>query len=155
MGFDYESAETGGNLILDMRTTANWARMIVALFTMAVLCASVCSASCATGICPNQVQQTAGHDCGQTSPQHSQHSGQHAPDNPDCSQHQHPGLIVTKSGNLSQFHLTLVGHANASDIAVVPLHALVGSFTHAQAGHHAPRLESSAPLFRQISVLRI
>jgi hypothetical protein len=35
--------------------------MVLAVFTMAMFYASVCSASCAAGVCPDKVQQTAGH----------------------------------------------------------------------------------------------
>jgi hypothetical protein len=138
-----------------MRINANWARMVVAIFTMAVFYGSVCSTTCAIGFCPNQVQQTAGHDCDQSSSHHSDPSGHQAPDNPDCSQHEHPGLFVAKSGNFSQFQLSTVGHLNPSTVASSSVHALVASFTDTAASNHAPPLASSNLLYQQISVLRI
>jgi hypothetical protein len=155
MEFDYESLKPDGSLILEMRTKANWARMIAAIFTMAMFYASVCSTTCAIGFCPNQVQQTAGHDCDQPSSHHSDPSGHQVPDKPDCSQHQHPDLFLTKSGNLSQFQLSVVSHLNASSAAVSQGHSLILSMTVADAPDHAPPPTSNIPLYLQISVLRI
>jgi hypothetical protein len=129
--------------------------MVVALFTMAVFYASVCSTSCAVGVCPNQVPQTAGHDCEQTPSHHPDPSGHQTPDNPDCSQHEHPGLFLAKSGDLFQFQLSVVDHLNASAMAIPAVHRLAASLTPAEASDHAPPLASSIPLYQQISVLRI
>lgn len=134
-----------------MRTKANWARMVVANFTMAVFYASVCSTTCAIGFCPNQVHQTAGHDCEQT-PDQSKHQ---TPDNPDCPEHQHPGSFVTKSVNFSQFQLNVVDHLKPSDSTFPPVHGLPATFTDPAASEHAPPIVSTVPLYEQISVLRI
>ncbi len=155
MAFDYESLKPVGSLILDMRTKANCARMIAAIFTMAMFYASVCSTTCAIGFCPNQGQQTAGHDCDQPSSHHSDPSGHQTPDKPDCSQHQHPGLFLTKSGNLSQFQLSVVSHLNDSTTAFSSVHGVVPTFIHAEVPDQSPPLASSLLLKQQISVLRI
>jgi hypothetical protein len=155
MAFDYESLKPVGSLILDMRTKANWARMIAAIFTMAMFYASVCSTTCAIGFCPNQGQQTAGHDCDQPSSHHSDPSGHQTPDKPDCSQHQHPGLFLTKSGNLSQFQLSVVSHPNDSAAPFSSMRGVVSTFIHAEAPDQSPLLASSLFLKQQISVLRI
>jgi hypothetical protein len=138
-----------------MRTKANWARVVVAIFTMAVFYASVCSTTCAIGFCPNQVQQTAGHDCDQKPSHHSDQSGHHSQDTPDCSEHQHPGLFVTKSGDILQFQLNVVDHLSASAAALSRVHGLPAIFTRPAASEHAPPIVSSVPLYEQISVLRI
>jgi hypothetical protein len=129
--------------------------MVAAIFTTAVFHASICSTTCAVGYCPNQAQQTAGNDCDQTPAHHPDQSKHHTPDDPDCAQRQHPGLFVTKSGDLSQFQVSVAGHPNASVAAFLPVHALVASLARAEASDHAPPLASSLPLYLQISVLRI
>jgi hypothetical protein len=138
-----------------MRIKASWARLVVAIFTMAMFCASACSASCAAGVCPDKVQQTAGHDCEQMPSQHSSRSGHRSPDSPDCSQHQHPGLFVANSGTFWQFQLNIVYPLNASAAASSPEHSLPAIFTQPAAALHAPPIVSSVPLYEQISVLRI
>jgi hypothetical protein len=129
--------------------------MVVAIFTMAMFYASVCSASCAAGVCPDKVHQTAGHDCDQMPARHSDQSRHQSPDNPDCSQHQHSGLFVAKSGNFSQFQSNVVYPLNASAAASSPVHSLPVIFTQSAAALHAPPIVSSVPLYEQISVLRI
>ena len=138
-----------------MRTNANWARMVVAVFTMAVFYAAVCSTTCTIGFCPDQVQQKAAHDCDQTPSHRSDQSRPQPPDNPDCSQHQHPGLFITKSGDVPQFQLSVVGHSDDSIAAVSSVRELVVSFTAAEASEHDPPNASKIPLYQQISVLRI
>jgi hypothetical protein len=135
---------------------ANWARMIVAIFTMAMFYASACSASCAVGVCPEQTHRTAGHDCDQVPSHHSDSSGHQAPDKPDCSQHQHPELFVAKSGSdLAQLQLSVVDHLNASAGALSPVHGLSAIFTRGVTSEHAPPPASAVPLYDRISVLRI
>jgi hypothetical protein len=151
----FQNVDPGGSLRVVMRIKASWARMVVAIFTMAMFYASVCSASCAAGVCPDRVQQTTGHDCEKMPSDHSSQSGHRSPDNPDCSQHQHPGLFVAKSGNFSQFQLSVADHLNASTVAVSALHRLPRIFTHPAAFEHAPLTVSSVPPYEQISVLRI
>jgi hypothetical protein len=129
--------------------------MVAAIFTMAMFYASICSTTCAIGYCPNQAQQTAGHDCDQTPAHHPDQSKHHTPNDPDCSQHQHPGLFVTKSSDLSQFQVSAGGHPNASVTAFCRVHALVAGFASADASGHAPPIASSLRLYQQISVLRI
>jgi hypothetical protein len=129
--------------------------MIVAIFTLAVFYASVCSTTCAIGVCPNQVQQTAGHDCDQTSSHHSHRSGHQAPEKPDCSRHGHPGSFLVKSGELSKIQLSVVGHLNASAAAVCSGDSLTASLPAMDGSDLAPPLRSNPPLYQQISVLRI
>ena len=150
-----QSLQRGGSLLKDMRRNANWARIVVAIFTMAVFYASVCSTACATGVCPNQVQQTSGHDCEQTPSHHSHQSGHHTPGNSDCSQHQHPNLFLGKSGNLAQFQLTTASHLNVSFTAVNSGLDLILSTHSAEATDLAPPFRSNSPLYQKISVLRI
>lgn len=137
-----------------MKTKGNWARIVATLFTVAVFYASVCSASCAVGVCPDRVQQTAGHDCDQMPPHHSTPSKHQNQDNPDCSEHQHPGLFVTKSAGL-QFQLSIVDHLSVSSATFSSGYRLSASFADSTPAEHAPPIVSSLPLYDQISVLRI
>jgi hypothetical protein len=128
--------------------------MVVAVFTMAMFYASVCTATCAIGVCPDEVQQTAGHDCDQASSHHSSQPGHKAPESPDCSKHAHPGVFVAKSGDVSQFQLSIVEHLQLSATALGARHDLRLS-TATRASGPAPPFASKLPLHQQISVLRI
>jgi hypothetical protein len=128
--------------------------MVTVIFIVAVFYASVCSASCAIGVCPDQVQRTAGHDCDQMPSHHSAPTKQQSPANRDCSEHQHPGLFVTKS-NSSQFQLGIVDHLDASAATLSSARVLPTLFAHSATSEHAPPIVSSAPLYDLISVLRI
>jgi hypothetical protein len=87
---------------------------------------------------------------------HSAPSGQQTPDQPDCSQHQHPELFLSKSGgDLPQFQLSVVDHQNASAAAFSPVHGLSMIFTRDVTSEHAPPPASGVPLYDRISVLRI
>lgn len=145
----------GGSLVVVMRIKADWARLVVVVFTVAVFYAPVCSTTCAIGVCPNQVQQTASHDCDQASSHHSNPSGHQAPVHPDCSQHEHPGLFLAKSGDASQFQLSVLGYLDASDTAVSSGPSLIASMGAAKASDLAPPFRSNTPVYQQISVLRI
>jgi hypothetical protein len=139
-----------------MNRNDNWVRIVAAIFTMAVFYASVCATTCSIGFCPNQVQQTAGHDCEQAGSHHSVPAG-HAPANSDCSPHQHPGPFLAKSAELLQFQLSVASHLDVSAIAVSEAHALVLSVTDAAAFDLAPAIKStsSSSLYKSIAVLRI
>jgi len=139
-----------------MKMKANWARMIVAVFTMAMFYASVCSASCAVGLCPEQTQRTAGHDCDQMPSHHSDSSGHQTPEKPDCSQHRHPELFVPKSGgDLPQFQLNVVDQSHASATTFLTPHGLPAILSRVAAAEHAPPVVSTGPFYNQTSVLRI
>jgi hypothetical protein len=136
-----------------MKRNANWARIVVAIFTMAVFYASICATTCSIGFCPDQVQQTTGHDCEQAGTHHS--APGHEPVNRDCSPHQHPGPFVAKSAELSQFQLSLASGLDVSGITASEAHELVSSMSDAYASEPAPAVKSSSDLYKSISVLRI
>jgi hypothetical protein len=137
-----------------MKRNANWARIVVAIFTMAVFYASVCATTCSIGFCPNQVQQSTGHDCEQAGTHHSGPVG-HEPANSDCSPHQHPGPFLAKSAELPQFQLSLASQLDVSAITVSEAHELVLNVADADASDLAPPIKSSSSLYKSISVLRI
>src|SRR3982074_29523 len=134
-----------------MRTKANPARIVVAIFTIAIFYGSVCLTTCAIGFCPDQVQRTAGHDCDQTPAHNSHQSGDQAPDKRDCSQHQHPDSFLAKSGDLSRSQLSVATLSAAVDVE----HSLVLSMTSAETPTLVPPLRLSSPLNQKISVQRI
>src|ERR1700693_2539524 len=106
-----------------MKRNANWARIVVAIFTMAVFYASICATTCSIGFCPDQVQQSIGHDCDHGDTHHPA-STSHEPAS-DCSPHQHPGPFLAKSAELPQFQLSLASRLDVSGITVSEAHELV------------------------------
>lgn len=151
-----QTVQHGGSLSMVMKMKANWARLLVAIFTMAMFYASVCSANCAAGPCPEQTRRTAGRDCDQMPSHHSGPSGHQTPDRPECSLHQHPELFAAKSGSdLLRFRLSIADHRNASAAAFPPVHGLSAVFTRDVSSEHAPPPASAVRLYDRISVLRI
>ena len=139
-----------------MKMKAYWARLIITIFTVAMFYASVCSASCGVGVCPEQTQRTGGHDCDQMPSHHSAPSGHQTPDKPDCSQHQHPELFVVKSaGQLPQFQLNVVEQLPAAAPMFSALHGLTAVLVRTAPPEHAPPNISSSPLYDRTSVLRL
>jgi len=136
-----------------MKRNANWARIVVAIFTMAVFYASVCATVCSIGFCPDHATQTTGHDCEQASTHHSAPTG-HEPAS-DCSPHQHPGPFLAKSAEVPQFQLSVASQLEVSAITVSEAHELVLNVADASESDLAPPLKSSSSLYKSISVLRI
>jgi len=136
-----------------MKRNASWARIVVAIFTMAVFYASICGTTCSIGFCPDQVQQTTGHDCEQAGTHHSAPAG-HEPAS-DCSPHQHPGPFLAKSAELPQFQLGLANQLDISAITGREAHELVLNVANANASDLAPPLKWRSDLYNSISVLRI
>src|SRR3984893_17737166 len=138
-----------------MNRNASWARIVVAIFAMAVFYASVCATTCSIGFCPEQAQQTTGHDCENAVSHHSAPSG-NVPANSDCSPHQHPGPFLAKSGELRQFQLSLASQLDASAMTFTKVHdELVLSMAKAGTADLAPIIKSNRPLKPKNSVLRI
>jgi hypothetical protein len=125
----------------------------VAIFTMAVFYASICATTCSIGFCPDQAQQTAGHDCEQASTHHSAPTGHEPASN--CSPHQHPGPFLAKSVELPQFQLSVASRLDVSGITVSEAHALVINVDDAAASDLASPIKSNSDLYARISVLRI
>jgi hypothetical protein len=138
-----------------MRTKANWARIVVAVFTVAMLYSFACSTTCAVGICPNQTQQRPSHDCEPSGAHHSHHSNAPAPEKPDCSSHAHPTSLLVKSVEIANLQLVVSGHLSATSVLVSSSTRLLTNFTISAASDLAPPFGSSASLYQQISVLRI
>ena len=132
---------------------AGWCRIVVAVFTMAFFYASVCSTTCAVGVCPKQARQTSSHDCESSTSQHRNHSGSPAPQRPDCSKHPHPSPLFVKSGDSGKLQLNISRYVSAA----VPLgpSRLIANLADSEASDLAPPPTTGVSLYQQISVLRI
>lgn len=128
-------------------------RIVVAIFTMAMVYASFCSTTCAVGVCPNQEQQSSSHDCDHPSPNHSSSPRHQGPGKPDCSVHHHPAVNLVKAEGLPRFRPTNTGQIALNKL----LYKLLPDSS-------APILNASSlsdlappkdPLYQRISVLRI
>ena len=131
------------------------ARIVIAIFTVAMFYASVCSTTCALGVCPNQVQQSDSHGCDRSSAGHSSNSHNHGPANPDCSKHAHPGLFLVKAATLSQLQLSITGHLSTSEPLASSLYDITFSMTASGGSDLAPPPTQKIPLYQQTSILRI
>ena len=131
------------------------ARIVVAIFTVAMVYASSCSTACAMGFCPNQPEHSESHDCEQSSPRQSNGSQHDAPGSPDCSKHHHPTINFLKANGLPQFPLNNAGHVNVDQsLGNVP-QASALSFATIWANDLAPPPTLKIPLYQQTSILRI
>jgi hypothetical protein len=140
---------------LAMRAESHWARVIVAVFTVAVFYSSACSTNCAVGVCPNQPQQRPSHDCEESAAHHSHHSNTPAPNSPDCSHHSHPSWLLLKSVEIGKVQLVASSHFGVST-ALVPLAAFPSrSSKRFVASDLGPPFGLSTPVYQQIPVLRI
>lgn len=129
---------------------ATRAKIVVALFALAMLYGSVCSASCLVGVCPNLAHYSESHDCDQLSHHHSH--GQH---DPDCRHHAQPPDFAPKTSGIAPFQdqsatVLQAGAALASFSNPSPItQAVLEEF------HRRPRgVPKNTPL-DQVSVLRI
>lgn len=139
-----------------MRLKTARARIVAAIFTVAMFYASVCSTMCAAGICPNELQHSASHDnCDQMPMGHSDYPQKHVPENHDCSMHHHPNVNVVKADNLPQFQLSSTGYINVNDLLFNSSQVMAFSLAAFSLSDPAPPPPLRSPLYQQISVLRI
>ena len=139
-----------------MGSTTARARIVAAVFTVAMFYASVCSTMCAAGVCPNELRHSASGDaCNQMPAGHSDGTQKHAPENRDCSMHHHPTANIVQADNLPQFQLTSTGHINASDLLANSAQVMAFSLAAFSLSDLAPPPTLRSPLYQHISVLRI
>ena len=131
------------------------ARMVAAIFTVAMLYVSVCSTTCAMGACPTEVQHSDGHECDQSSSSRSEGSPHHGSENPDCSVHNHPSVFLEKAAGASQFQLSSTGHVNVYELLVRAPREMAVSLAVLEIAGLGPPVTLKNPLYQQISVLRI
>ncbi len=132
------------------------ARALAVIFAAALIYGSLCSTACGLGICPNQENQPASHECDHPfSSNHSGSSHHRGPARPDCYAHHHPSVEFVKADGLPQWE-----QAKAGGIAIGEL---LCDFSHADIVHvkgsclsalgSPPSPQDS--LYLRISVLRI
>jgi len=131
------------------------ASILLAIFTVSMVYASFCSATCTFGACLTQEQQSVSHDCDHPSSHHSDNSHHHGPEKSDCSLHYRPSVSLAKADGLIGFQPTNTGKIADSDLLHNHLdasaHTLNASWLSDLAQPHPPK----APLYQQISLLRI
>jgi hypothetical protein len=90
------------------------ARVVVAVLSLALLCASTCSTTCAIclGAGAGADVATESHACGQASPEAGGGSHRPGPAKPDCFGHHHSGFEFVQSDALMQIRLRTTGHAS-------------------------------------------
>ena len=128
-------------------------KFVAAVFVVAMLYGSVCSAACAAGFCPLLGQ---GADADQCHHQPSNHPGSHdgMPDHSDCATHGHPTNFVTAVGP-AQFQFVIVAYIGAPLFLAQSTGSAV-SWSHRLWGTDlAPPTIPKNPLYQQISSLRI
>ena len=131
------------------------ARTLAAVFTVAMLYASVCSTACAMGACPAEVQYSGGHGCGQSSSSRSEGFPHHGSENPDCSVHNHLSVFFEKAAGAPQFQPSSTGHVNLYELLVLDPRETAVSLTALEITGLGPPVTLKNPLYQQISILRI
>ena len=128
------------------------ARIVAAVFTVAMFYASVCSSMCAAGFCPNEFGHSAG----------TGNFGQilggvhkHVPENDDCCSMHHPTVNVVRADNLPQPRFANTGHVNASDLLANSTRVMSFSLAAFSLSDLAPPPTQERPLYQRISLLRI
>jgi hypothetical protein len=124
-------------------------RIVAAMFTVAMIYASVCSTTCAFGACAAAMQQAPGHEC-----EHSSGSHRPAPQSPDCGKHLHPQLNVVKANNFSLPGLTWEVAQTAADGGILDLHSPAASLNCLHSSDLAPPALNNS-LLQRISILRV
>ena len=134
-------------------TRATGVKFVAAMFLVAMLYSSFCSAACAAGYCPLLAHSAdADQCCHETSGHPCPHHG--TPEHSDCATHGHPTNFVTTAG-LPQLQFSIV-----ASLAVGPSVAQVSgpaiSLSHLLWGTDlGPPISPKNPLYQQISSLRI
>jgi len=129
------------------------ARLAAAAFAVSMICASACSAMCATGFCAADFQHSSSDGCDRH-PGHSPAPAQNpAPQNHECSPHGHPKAMLLKSGG--QDTPALAHAAHAAGFAVSAQGPRQPAALPASPRDRAPAASPPGPHFPQTSVLRI
>jgi len=100
-----------GAIVSSVRASrAMRARIVVAVLSLALLCASTCSTTCAICLGAGAGVATESHACGQASPDAGGGSHKHGPAKPDCFGHHHSGFEFVRSDAVMQIRLGPTGH---------------------------------------------
>lgn len=134
--------------LMRFRTNAPRRWVMVAIFAITMSYASVCSAMCAAGICPGELQYSSDSDgCGQMPMGHANYPQKH------CSTH-HPNTTVVKTDKLPSLHLQGTGYVLASNLISQSLYENSVNSTAVSLSGLAPPPTLSA-LNLRASILRI
>jgi len=132
------------------------ARVLALIFIAAMIYGSFCSTACSLGTCPRQEQESVRHGCGQ--PLYADHShGSHHPEpgRSDCYAHHHPTVTTAKADGLPQVQLSRVGQIGIAQLLSELSGAPAGELGASAFSPLGSAPIAQAPLYEQISVLRI
>jgi hypothetical protein len=137
------------------RTRAPFVAVVAAIFTATMFYASVCSAMCAVGVCPNELQDSTGGNSAHAPmgrPDCSQHR---AHEDHDCSTHHHPVEKIVKTGHRLQVQLAAASRLAANHARINA--ALSSCFRRSAVSLSglAPPPALFSPLDQQPAVLRV
>jgi hypothetical protein len=126
---------------------------VAAIFSLALLYASMCSATCAICFGAGAAAENQSHACEHAASDAAGGAEPRSPAKPDCLGHHHSGFEVIQSDGLRQFPLSAMGGASQLSVAVVRREGV---------GVSAPFLSDLAPPGhvtispqQKISILRI
>jgi hypothetical protein len=136
----------------------------VAILSLALLCAPVCSATCAICFRPLPTPATQSHDCEHAasnatgnaqSSRAASDSHQRCPAKPDCLAHRHSSFEAVQGGGLWQFQSRTISHAHATELTASAFSAQAVSDAASFLSDLAPPHHATIPSQQQISILRI
>ncbi len=130
------------------------AMLMVAVFTVAILHASACSAACLVGPCRSLVQGLGESGCHHESPAKTSQPAGHDSKHSHCNNHVHPGNFLQGPGGPA-LGLFAKSWPRTHYVPAAAIPSLVWSPSGASARDHAPPLLSSESLFRKSCLLRI
>lgn len=133
-----------------------WAAIVLAVFVLAMVYASACTASCSVGQCINPLSHSESSD------DHHHHGASEHPgvpsdqnhSRPDCGTHGHPESFV-KGPSTPQVRSTATIWVGAVNATVVLPHLAALKVNTVPGRNHTPAQLSKEPVYKKISVLRI
>jgi hypothetical protein len=132
------------------------AGIVAAIFTISMSYACVCSAMCAAGVCPNELQHSSEPDgCNQMLIGHSHSVQNHACGDGDCSTHHHPNTNIVRADYQPRLRLAGARHNRANNLTsqvgqIFPFNGISVSLSGL-----APPPTLRTPVHSRVSVLRI
>jgi hypothetical protein len=114
---DFRHARRGDIVHLMSENCAMRTRFAVAIFSLALLYASTCWATCAICVGSSATTETTSHDCEHAASHPAGGSHQHLPVTPDCFGHHHASFELVQGDGLTQLHFSATAHALANPLA--------------------------------------
>lgn len=128
--------------------------VVTVLFAVVMSCASVCSAMCAAGICPNEMH-AGGEDCDHMLPSHAAHPEKPAHDEQDCTMGHRSTFNLLKADSLPQFQLAKTGRIDPDHTVGISTQVTTVSLASFSITDLAPPPTLGNSHFQRTSVLRI